>query len=933
MLRAALDACSIPLLVIDRDFSVTFANDAARQEVDGRDPVAFGLRCHEVSHGSDTPCSGPHHACPLSEVLDTGQSATRVHNSTDPQGRQIVLEFRADAVRDSEGRVTSVAERWRDISDEVRIARERNAHLHHLLSLERVDSIVAGAADLAAMLDPLVEEVHTRFGCDRAWLAHPTERDAAALHVAAVRERPGLEPTLRAGVDVPLDEAGAAALKDALEAGRPTEQSGAAAAALLRGAAVDALSQIVVTIRPRVGAPWLLGLHQCERERTWTAQEHRLLEDVAQRIANALGSLLFLRRLENARADWEQAFDAVQDHICVLDADGVVRLANAAVRRAFEATHGDVIGLDHTLLYFADDVEPPSHRALQSSEAVVTEMQMPSLGGWCQVAVYPRRDEHGERSGAVLVVHDVTERRHAVSEVRRYAQRLALLVQHSPLAVIEWNLDFEVVEWNRAAERIFGHTREDAMGKHASFIVPEDMRQHVDQVWEGLLTLSGGTRSTNENVVADGRVIVCEWYNASIVDDEGRVSGVASLVDDITDRRRAEAEREHLEAQVRHAQKLESLGVLAGGIAHDFNNLLTGVLGNASLALAETRDNPRVRDRLQRIEEAADRAAGLSREMLAYSGKGRFVVEPLDLSELVEEMARMLEVSVAKNAAVHLRLSHALPAIHADATQIRQVILNLITNASDAIGEDAGEILVTTGTRHCNREYLRGTYVDEALAEGTYVFLEVVDDGCGMDEDTLARVFDPFFTTKFTGRGLGLATVLGIVRGHSGAIRIESMPARGTVVTALFPATDDPVSMDEPDSQAGVRAPCSGTVLVVDDEETVLQFAADALVSQGFDVLTARDGREAVEVYEHRGAEIAVVLLDLTMPQLGGQAALAELRAIDADVRVVLSSGYDEEDVAQRLEGEQPTGFLQKPYRAQELVDRIRHAIARRRRT
>ena len=286
------------------------------------------------------------------------------------------------------------------------------------------------------------------------------------------------------------------------------------------------------------------------------------------------------------------------------------------------------------------------------------------------------------------------------------------------------------------------------------------------------------------------------------------------------ERKLAEEERERLEGQVRHAQKLESLGVLAGGIAHDFNNLLTGVLGNIELGLLQVDQGSPVAHSLTEARASTERAAELSRQMLAYSGKGSFVIEAVDVNAVVTEIGNLLEVSVAKNVALNYDLCRHLPPVVADVTQLHQVILNLVTNASDSIGDGVGVVALRTGVRNCDRAYLSESYVDDHLPEGDYLFLEVRDTGCGMDEETVQRMFEPFFSTKFTGRGLGLASALGIVRGHSGAIKVASKPGCGTTFTVLLPVGSCPVVRP---SEKKVEATTydGGTVLLVDDEDAV----------------------------------------------------------------------------------------------------------------
>ncbi len=394
---------------------------------------------------------------------------------------------------------------------------------------------------------------------------------------------------------------------------------------------------------------------------------------------------------------------------------------------------------------------------------------------------------------------------------------------------------------------------------------------------------------------------------------------------DLTARVEAETERRRLEAQIQHVQKLESLGVLAGGIAHDFNNLLVGMLGHAGLALMDLPPDAPIAARLRQIETAAMRAAELTNQMLAYSGKGRFVIGPLNLSSLVDEMMHLLQTVITKNARVEAALARDLPAIEADASQIRQVVMNLITNASDAIGEQPGTIGIRTRTVVADRAYLADAYLGAEVPEGTYACVEVRDTGCGMDRETLGRIFDPFFTTKFTGRGLGLAAVLGIVRGHRGTIRISSTPGQGTTFEVLFPVSA--AAHAAPPARARAVAPAlPRRVLVVDDEDTVRSVSRTILENSGIEVLTASDGVEALELFAREGHSIDVVLLDVTMPRMDGAQALHAIRQIRPDARVVLTSGYSEVEAAERFAGAPPAGFIQKPYRPRALVEKIREA-------
>lgn len=387
------------------------------------------------------------------------------------------------------------------------------------------------------------------------------------------------------------------------------------------------------------------------------------------------------------------------------------------------------------------------------------------------------------------------------------------------------------------------------------------------------------------------------------------------------EREAAQAERMALERQVRQSQKLESLGVLASGIAHDFNNLLLAILGNADLAAADLSPDSPALESVGEIERAARRAAELCRQMLAYSGRGRFVIEVMDLNALIREMTELLKVSISKKATLELALTAEETPIHGDATQIRQVVMNLVVNASDALGDQTGEIRVASRVVAMTAEALKDGLPMEPLPDGRYVEIEVADTGCGMDAKTLDHLFEPFFTTKSRGRGLGMSSVLGIVHGHQGKLRVESAPGKGTTFRIYLPVAKDLESQIESEPPS---LPWSGegTVLVVDDEPEVRELAQKMLERIGFRVRTAPDGREALRQYE-AFSEIDLVLLDLTMPEMDGLETFQALVEMDPTVRIMISSGYSAHEIAERFTGEHFLGVIEKPYTLATLERRL----------
>ncbi len=391
------------------------------------------------------------------------------------------------------------------------------------------------------------------------------------------------------------------------------------------------------------------------------------------------------------------------------------------------------------------------------------------------------------------------------------------------------------------------------------------------------------------------------------------------------ERQWSEESRKRLEEQVRQAQKLESLGVLTGGIAHDFNNLLMGILGNAELAEDEAQTSS-VNEALENIQSGAKQAADLCRQMLAYAGHGRIVIQSVDINNVLRTLADLLKTSISKKAELTLQLGDDLPPVRADVSQIRQVVMNLITNAAEAVGDAEGRITVRTSKKHCTREFLARTYLSEDLDEGDFVVLDIIDTGPGMDSETLERIFDPFFTTKFTGRGLGLAAVLGIVRSHGAALDVYSNSGQGTRFTLYLPAesADDVDSLPDQPAESPADWRGEGTVLVAEDESSVRFTVMRMLKKLGLKVLEAQNGFETVECLKRNPSSVDLLILDLNMPRMNGYEALCEIRSFAPDLPVLLSSGYSEEESTRDFSSLNLSGFIEKPYSLDQLVRAVR---------
>jgi PAS domain S-box-containing protein len=520
------------------------------------------------------------------------------------------------------------------------------------------------------------------------------------------------------------------------------------------------------------------------------------------------------------------------------------------------------------------------------------------------------------RAILVEIVFELLAKRHTLATLDLLRVRRAVEAISEPLAITDGHGHTLFI--NAALAQLLGYNLQyiQEHGDLEALVVNPQDAQAIRQTSE---VLTQSWQREIEVSIHDGSTIPVLLRLDPIVDATGQLIGQVRLYTDLRIRRRAEEERRRLDEQIFQTQKLESLGILAGGIAHDFNNLLTAMLGHANLALHDLPPESPARESVRQIEIAAQRAAELSNQMLAYSGRGHFVVQPINLNTLVTEIAHLLNTAISKSAVLTFALAAKLPAVEADATQLRQVVMNLITNASDAIGEASGTITLTTRMVVADTAFLATFTSAKELKPGRYVLLEVSDTGSGMDSATASRIFEPFFTTKFTGRGLGLAAVQGIVYGHRGALQVQSQAGQGTHFRVLLPAVV--AKLAEQRQVAELKPIGSGeAILVVDDEQGVREFVQRVLERGGFRVLLADRGSLAVELFQQHCNEIKAVLLDLTMPLMSGREVYQALRTLKSDVPIILCSGYMLEEAVLHFAQQELAGFVQKPFRATELL-------------
>jgi PAS domain S-box-containing protein len=601
-------------------------------------------------------------------------------------------------------------------------------------------------------------------------------------------------------------------------------------------------------------------------------------------------------------------------------------------KKAEEATgcSAEELGRAHPLDFFEgedkalvrDTIEKVFHEGGAEAEARVVS----KTGEKTPYLFSARRATVGGKSYLVGMGFDITERKKTEEMMRRSRERLQLLIDRMPMGCIMWNAGFRVELWNPEAGRIFGYTAAEAIGKQAyDIIVPPGARPQVDVIWRRLLKGDATAGSENENMTRDGRTIICDWHNTPLRDEEGKVVGVLSMVQDVTERKRTEDEKQKLQSQLLQAQKMEAVGQLAGGIAHDFNNILTAIIGYGSIALAQVKEDDPLRSYVDHMLTAANRAASLTQSLLAFSRKQIINPQPVAVNAVIERVQKLLHRIIGEDIELTTALTEDDTTVLADAGQLEQVLINLATNARDAM-PDGGHLTVTTVRTTMGDDYIRSHGYGK---EGTYMLISVTDTGDGMDDKTRERVFEPFFTTKEVGKGtgLGLAIVYGIVKQHNGYINVYSEPRRGTTFKIYLPAFKTDAKPMQP---AGPPAPPkrgTETVLLAEDDTTLRNLARAVLEGHGYTVIEAEDGQEAIDKLRLFRDRIQLLLVDVVMPKKNGKEVYEEAQRITPGLKALFASGYPADIIQKKGILEEGIKFVSKPIAPVDLLRKVREVL------
>ncbi len=637
-------------------------------------------------------------------------------------------------------------------------------------------------------------------------------------------------------------------------------------------------------------------------------------------------------RIVNGRNDLGTALEIWPDPAAILDSDFSVVDVNDPFCKAAGFDKDEAVGQPITKLardfnlWSAED-----GKRLFGKEPGATarsDVNSPGMSGYFSCVLTPIKAD-GEQPGAfLLALHDISDIKRKENALNQDMALLEDLLENANDMVQSVDPQGNFLYVNKEWRDTMGYTQEEVGRLNLKDILSKKCTEKCYSMFADVMRGKKLERVETTFITKDGREIAVEG-NCNCRMENGKPVATRGIFRNITEKKIEEKARQELEEHMRQLQKLESLGLMAGGIAHDFNNLLMGILGFAELIQLREKPGTNIASYVKNIEQAARRAAELTNQMLAYSGHGRYKIDYLDLSQVITESQLLLGAAVSRKVQLEYDLQDDLPLVEADIDQIRQMLMSLVTNANEAIGDNAGLVSITTGTRFVDSEYLKSTYINEKLPEGQYVFMEVRDTGHGIKEEHLSRIFDPFFTTKFTGRGLGLAAVLGIVRGHHGAIRVDSALNEGTSITVLLPAYEfveggknqqARKSLDE-----AMKPTCS--VLLVEDEPTVRQVAKLMIEDLGYPVIEARDGREGYDAFVRNRDKICLVITDMLMSGINGMELIKKIRESGSRVPVILSSGYNKENIVSQKEEKELSGFIHKPYKEAQLHSLVKKVM------
>jgi PAS domain S-box-containing protein len=911
-------------LIVDTSARILDANDTFCKMLGYTGEEILGLSVMDIE-ATDSP---EQIAALLRSGMKTGSD--RFHSRyRRKEGSIIDVEISAQYVDGAIGRYFVFV---RDITELYQAEEERKSHLRFLESLGQVDRVIKQEADLEQMLWDVVRTVFSIFDCDRAWLLFPCNPDAPSYRIPVEVSRPEFPGATVLNVDVLMSPGEAWNMREALESDGPVMYIAGTERPPTAAEMFGVQSQMIVPVYPKLGEPWMFGMHQCSFPRIWTEAEKNLFQEIARRVSDGLSNVLYLRELheneERFRATFEQAAVGIA-HVApngrwlrvnrkLCDIVGYQR--EELLRKSFQdiTYHDDLdADLEHFRQVLAGETRTGS-----------TEMRYICKDGsivWSNLTVSMVHDASNDPAYFIAVIEDISERKQAEENLQKSEGHLRTLVQTIPDLIWLKDPDGVYLSCNQKFERFFGAGEAEVVGKTDYQFVDRELadffREHDRKA------IAAGKPTSNEEWVtfADGHRVLLETIKTPMYNDKGTLIGVLGIGRDITERKRAEEEKIKLEAQLQQAQKMDAIGQLAGGVAHDFNNMLGVILGHAEMAMDLVEPSQPLYADLEEIRKAATRSADITRQLLAFARRQTVAPQVIDLNETIEGMLKMLRRLIGEDIDLAWLPGAGLWPVKMDPSQVDQILANLCVNARGAIA-GVGKITVETGNRTFDKDYCDA---HAGFIFGDYVRISVSDSGCGMDKETLAHIFEPFFTTKGVGEGtgLGLAMVYGAVKQNNGFINAYSEPGRGTTFTLYLPRQAGEAGQLQRDENAGQVAGGDETVLLVEDEPTILKMTTTMLKLLGYTVLAAATPGDAIRLAGTHTGEIHLLLTDVIMPEMNGRDLAEKMLLLHPRLKCLFMSGYTSDVISRHGTLDEGVHFIQKPFVKKDLAIRVRMAL------
>jgi PAS domain S-box-containing protein len=834
----------------------------------------------------------------------------------------------AVAIKDEAGNINYFIYVQVDITEREKIEEERAAHLYFLESIGKVNRAIQQTTDLKSMMSDTLDLVISILNCDRTWLLYPCDPDTLFWSVPMAHNKPEY-PGLTPADNIPIAPEAAEVFKTALETTEPIVFDPITKRYIPLGKEFGTQSQIVMSIYPRTGKPWVFGVHQCSHPRIWSEEDVNIFKEIGSRITDALSNILLFNDLKKSEAGLAEAQRIAQlgnwDWDIILNelfwSDEIYRIFGlkpqefGANYEAFlEKVHPDDREFVRTSVNDALNSRKPysiEHRIIlpDGKEKVVHEQGKTFYEGEKPVRM-------------VGTVQDITERKKIEEERRKD------YLNHVGVMMVAISADETVNYINDAGCSMLGYEKEEIIGKNwFENFLPKNISKEVGSVFDELMKGNVDLVKVYENPIlrSDGEERVINWNNVLLKDKEGNITGILSTGEDITDKKKAEKEKAILWDQLRQAQKLESIGRLSSGIAHDFNNLLQTTIGFSSLAYERLSDVDPLKDMIDRIHRSGIKASKLIDQLLTFSRRQILNMKVLNMSTAIEEMLDIYSRIIGENVILEADIDPLVKNIFADETQLEQVLMNLLVNARDAM-PDGGFLKVACKNVLVDKEFIKK---HPALTQGEYVRLTVKDSGSGMSDETRERAFDPFFTTKAEGKGtgLGLSTVFGIVKQHNGYIHVESELDEGTEFNIYFPVTEKVGIAEEAKVEEYVMARGAETILIVEDDPNVRILFVETLEPLGYNIIESESAEGALIINKNFKRDIDLLLTDIILPGIDGFDLFNEIKRQRPEMKTVFVSGYIGSPIV--LNNLQNSGvpYLKKPVDPNKLSKKVREVL------